>query len=356
MLPAVSTPASRAEPFLALAGLRGVAALVVVQFHGSHYLGGAPLAGGYMAVDFFFLLSGWVLAHAYDRRFEAGMTAGQFMRLRLIRLYPVYLLALLATVAGSAAFGGASWQGLALSLVFLPILANGELGWVIAAAWSLAAELAVNLPFAILHRRLNTPVLLATVLVSLAGLIGCGLPYGSLDVGHSLDSWPGLFARVFFSFPLGVLLYRHRMRLTGWAPAWSSWPSMALLVLALSVPAPAGLHVARDAVIIALVLPAILLFASSARPHPLTARIATWLGEISYPLYLLHVAVFVAMNVVLLLISGQNLRQAPIWLLIPLLAVPLLVAWTVDRWFDRPIRRYLLTGSRVPSPSPSPAA
>ncbi len=53
-----------------------------------------PIQDGGLAVDLFFALSGFVLAHAYEQKFERGMTAFDFMKIRFIRLYPLYILAL----------------------------------------------------------------------------------------------------------------------------------------------------------------------------------------------------------------------------------------------------------------------
>src|SRR5215510_8290030 len=86
--------ASETHRFLVLDGLRGVAAFAVILDHVSSTTLRAWLPGRYLAVDFFFVLSGFVLAHAYSARLACGMTAAGFMKIRLIRLYPLYLLGL----------------------------------------------------------------------------------------------------------------------------------------------------------------------------------------------------------------------------------------------------------------------
>jgi peptidoglycan/LPS O-acetylase OafA/YrhL len=86
---------SRAFP--ALDGLRGIAAILVALFHfRSSYMSynGYPAGDGYLAVDLFFMLSGFVLSHAYAARFERGTSALEFMKIRLIRLYPLYFVGL----------------------------------------------------------------------------------------------------------------------------------------------------------------------------------------------------------------------------------------------------------------------
>ena len=82
-----------------LDGLRGVAALIVVWYHvheGYSFASGDPiitgLNHGYMAVDFFFILSGFVIGYAYDDRWKKGFTLGDFFRRRLIRLHPMIVM------------------------------------------------------------------------------------------------------------------------------------------------------------------------------------------------------------------------------------------------------------------------
>src|SRR5215210_2241655 len=88
-----------------LNGLRGLAALIVVLFHAAALIGTQLAPGGYLAVDLFFILSGFVIAHAYDHRFAEGLGPLAFIRYRIIRFYPLYLLGLAI---------GASWLALEL--------------------------------------------------------------------------------------------------------------------------------------------------------------------------------------------------------------------------------------------------
>ena len=90
-----------------LNGLRGLAAIIVVLFHAEAFFGRQIAPGGYLAVDLFFVLSGFVIAHAYDHKFAQGLPAFTFIRHRLIRFYPLYLLGLLI---------GAGWLTLELAV------------------------------------------------------------------------------------------------------------------------------------------------------------------------------------------------------------------------------------------------
>ena|ERR1700730_5639017 len=90
-----SGPKTGLHSFPALDGVRGVAAILVALFHlRNRFLGfnNFPGGDGYLAVDLFFVLSGFVLSHAYLPRFQNGMSPSQFMKARLIRLYPLYII------------------------------------------------------------------------------------------------------------------------------------------------------------------------------------------------------------------------------------------------------------------------
>lgn len=82
-----------------LDGLRGVAALLVVFYHifeGLSFAAGGTLITvinhGYLAVDFFFILSGFVIGYAYDDRLGKSMSLGNFFKRRLIRLHPMIVM------------------------------------------------------------------------------------------------------------------------------------------------------------------------------------------------------------------------------------------------------------------------
>jgi len=88
--PQAITSANSVNRFEMLDLLRGIAALAVLIYHSAHFLGGQLLPGGYLAVDLFFMLSGFVIAHNYDSKIAAGMTLREFMLVRGIRLFPCY--------------------------------------------------------------------------------------------------------------------------------------------------------------------------------------------------------------------------------------------------------------------------
>ena len=177
--------------FASLDGLRGVAALAVV---GSHFenLSGFDLylqqAG--VAVDFFFVLSGFVIAQAYEQRLLTDMTWRRYMGIRLARLYPAIFGGVLAGLIVAAVAGEPVSVWFGLQFLLLPVLQGapvhgGELFPVNGPQWSLFWELAINAAHAAVVRHLTTPVLIAIIALAAGALIWTSLFFGSLDVGWS---------------------------------------------------------------------------------------------------------------------------------------------------------------------------
>lgn len=177
-----------------LDGLRGVAALLVVFYHifeGFSFAGGGTLITvinhGYLAVDFFFILSGFVIGYAYDDRWKKNLTLKGFFKRRLIRLHPMIIM---GAIIGCIAFfvqGGVKWDGthvatsavmlaLLLAMCFIPaypgagydVRGNGEMFSLNGPSWSLFFEYIGNILYALFIHRLSNKAL--TVLVILLGL------------------------------------------------------------------------------------------------------------------------------------------------------------------------------------------
>ena len=99
-----------------LDGLRGVAALMVLVFHVFDACQANVLPHGYLAVDFFFVLSGFVIGYSYDDRWERGLTVGGFLRRRLIRLHPMVVCGAVVGCLCFLAAGGVKWDGTPVSM------------------------------------------------------------------------------------------------------------------------------------------------------------------------------------------------------------------------------------------------
>ena len=353
--------------------LRGVAALCVVVFH-CHTLGILPavLPHGYLAVDFFFALSGFVIAFAYREPLQAGLGLGAFAVRRFVRIYPVAL----AGVASGAVVLWLQWlrnpsvnispSGIGTAALFnLALLPDPFGGGFVretlypcdVVIWSLFFELAVNLAWAAGVWRAPT--------AGLAALWACGgawfaltaAAHGDADMGVDWPTFSGALARVCLGFCAGLLLERFRdrpgPRLASRFPRVPAPLLAAALVSTLAVPALGAAKPWWDVVAVAGVFPAILLFGMSRR-NP--SRVSRAFGDLSYPLYALHVPVLKTVK-----FFGVPLRGAfgDGGFTALCIAATVLVAWGASVAYEAPVRRWLaakLRERRAISRSPIQAA
>jgi peptidoglycan/LPS O-acetylase OafA/YrhL len=278
--------------FHVLDGYRGIAAFAVLLFH-IIPTGAAQLAqNGALAVDFFFMLSGFVLAAAYGDRLAGSLSVAGFMRIRLMRLYPLIVL---GAVIGAACFAPlydhrtvAAWFLTGLLLLPSPIGAadGGQLIAINPVSWSLMWELVANLAYAWLMPRLSNRMLALIVAISLAALIGVSVTQGTLDLGSQWSAGWGGAPRVSFAFFAGVGLYR--MWRAGVRPHIVS-PLAGACILWLTFLAPHASPVTPllDLAAVAVCFPLIILNGASGQ----AGRWAPWCAvaaTISYPLYILQ--------------------------------------------------------------------
>jgi peptidoglycan/LPS O-acetylase OafA/YrhL len=303
--------------YVILDGLRGVAALMVVVFHlFEAYSGGDPqkqiINHGYLAVDFFFLLSGFVVAYAYDDRWTAGMSPWGFYKRRLVRLQPMIIV---GGLIGAALLGFQhfslfpklasvpAWQVVGVMLlgfVMIPLRPSAEIrGWgeiypLNGPQWSLFYEYIANILYAVGLRKLSNRAL--GVLVGLAGLAMIHLlvtgPRGDLIGGWALDA-NGVrigLTRVLFPFFAGVLLMRLGKRIkVGKAFAVCS----LLLIVGLSLPRFGGqrlwINGLYEAMCVIVLFPLIVAIGAGEKSvDGPSVRVARFFGDLSYPLYITH--------------------------------------------------------------------
>lgn len=355
------TPASlpAQDRFLALDGARGLAALAVVCYHMATLLGVSYEGYGgyhyfsraYLAVDLFFLMSGFVIAHAYEARLQSGqLDLGRFLLLRLARLYPLYLLGLAGGIAvWLFAHAGPDmpsfWSSLALGSVLLPQLAGGGSDAPIypfnVAAWSLGFELVANLAFAGFLARLPTRILVVLCVLAAAMLAAYGVIDGSLDIGFKASQAGEGLARASASFIAGQIVFRQWA--AGKLPAFG-WPAPAqLAVLALLLAVPAGMAgLAYELVMVAAVFPLFLIAGCQARPPRHCRWFFTQAGRLSYALYILHVPVCHAIAAAWLAVLGQPIAATPVAGGATILAAVMAVAFAATAAFDEPVRRFLM--------------
>lgn len=318
-----------------LNGMRGLAALAVVSLHLEGVFSGTPhFAGANLAVDLFFILSGFVLAEAYGSSFDRGMGALDFMRKRLIRLYPLYILGTVISLAiwlpglrhGDFKVLGAG----AFAMAMLPDPFDKLLYPLNIPAWSLFFELLVNLFLAILWPRLSRTVLLVLIMAGLAGLIAGAPLYGSLVGGPKWDGFAVGCARTCFSFFAGVAISRWRLR----GPAIHPWLILAAMAGLFAVSPPAAWNWLSDLLIVVVALPILVLLGASCEPGRFSRPVFSLLGVTSYAVYALHVP--------LLSLTAHAAKALHLPLNTYVAAAfaggLILAAWLADRYFDGPVR------------------
>ena len=351
--------ATAAARFGALDGLRGVAALFVVARHIGPYV---PRFS-YLAVDLFFVLSGFVLALQNDARFEAGLSPWTFMRGRIRRLYPLYALGLAmglvsALVANPGHFGlptilgSTAWEALGLPS-FTNLWTGGTPFPVDGVLWSIFFEFWVaNLAFALLWRRLHGRALLTLVLVCGAAIVAAEALLHTLDVGWTWGALPFGVARVGFSFFLGVALCRlhrrrpPRMQVPSWAP-------LAVLAALLSLPLDGAAAQLAELVIVLALFPALIFWSATARErNPAVGRL---LGDTSYAAYALHrpLAELTVWAAPLLPIAWGEPPPAVLMAAgqVGFVLAMVALAWAADRYFDAPVRRAWAAAGRRRAPA-----
>jgi peptidoglycan/LPS O-acetylase OafA/YrhL len=358
-----------------LDGLRGLAALSVLLIHvmGEMHLRASSRAVPldqlvphvHLAVDFFFMLSGYVIAKAYEAKLVTTMSFSQFMSVRLARLYPLifmgaalgaFSLAIRVVVAHTPSPGQLLTATLS-ALVILPTTAllsvfPGELFPINLPEWSLLFELLINVVYAAIVRWLSISRLIAICVISFVFL--CWVAASSdrlLDIGMGLqpvgiipaDIWCG-FIRVTFPFFLGILLFRRRF---SWSTGTAASIILSLVFLAVLF-VPVFPHSwAYEVMVVALVFPVVLLIGATCKTAPKLNKLFIALGELSYPLYVTHNPVTrIFINVLKTL--HIRLPNAVAIVLCGLSAV--IAAIVFLKWWDRPVRNWLSLRVRRPAP------
>ena len=329
--------------------MRGMAALFVVLFHVSKVYPLANVRGGYLAVDMFFALSGFVIARSNDARFKTGMTATEFMCSRLVRLYPLYFvgillgsLALLLEPNLSSA-PTETWLGAILpNLLMLPsfyVLDGPRLFATNEPAWSLFCEFWIaNLLYALLWKRISPRSICVVILLSLLALICVELHFYTIDVGSLRGNTVGGLARVAFSFSVGIALWR--IYLVHQSPfSLPPWVILTMLAMLLSLPLPNNdlMRLVHELVCVAAGFPALIYLGAGAKTG--CVQISAMTGGLSYALYITHVP--------LLLIWSTFVPTQTDWSfaeVLSYLSAAIVLAITLDRTFDPYIRSLLPPG------------
>ncbi|MDF7813816.1 acyltransferase [Hymenobacter sp. YC55] len=354
--------ATQTTPYFdVLDGLRGIAAIAVVLFHFMEFA--VPdyadnfIAHAYLAVDFFFCLSGFVIASAYDTRL-AKIGIRSFLQRRLIRLHP---LVLIGSVLGwlsfrfdpfsdlYRAYADKSFLLFLTSCLLIPYPLVPEryfnLFHLNPPTWSLFWEYVANLVYALVLVRVRLPLL-----AFLTGLAAIALCYEArtatfLGVGFGGDTFGAGAIRMSYSFLIGIGIYRarwiHYSRL--------GFPVMGLLLAAAFVlPFSKQVNWLTDSVVVLFYFPFLVGLGAGAQLTTRYALLCRFLGKLSYPLYMVH---YPFLWVFLSYVEKYKPSLSTFAFLIPIgMFCLLLLAYGTLVLVDSPLRAYLSSKLRSGKP------
>jgi peptidoglycan/LPS O-acetylase OafA/YrhL len=340
----------------ALTSVRGIAAWLVVLYHIRTGIAGLPpaaeavLAKGYLAVDFFFLLSGFVIWLTWHARLREPAAIPRFLQKRVARIWPLHAVMLLAAVALALLLNATGRHDPAFPFAELPLHVLLVQNWGVTdalrwndPAWSISCELAAYLlcPLLVLAvdwRCVPTRALLG---IAAATLLALHLTMnGAPSLGADIPRY-GL-VRCLAEFTTGTIL----------AAVYLRRPHAIAPTVAAGALAAAWVLGAPETLVVPATFAALLLalaLTAGCRRHPLEGRTLHYLGEISYATYLSHFLLWKAFKLPLASATVQP----------PLVALYLLLVLAASaalyHGVERPAQRRLLRLPRSPRPVPPPA-
>lgn len=351
--------------YIILDGLRGVAAIMVVLFHifEAHAKNSSEqiINHGYLAVDFFFMLSGFVIAYAYNDRWNK-LNLKDFMKRRIVRLQPMIVVgmvigALLIFFQQSFIFSSLGetlpWEVILFMLLgffLIPVPPSLEIrGWsemypLNGPAWSLFFEYIANISYGLFLRKLSIKTLSVLVFIS-----ACVLIYMAASKGDVIGGWEltgsGLyigFTRLCFPFLTGLLLCR-MSKLIRWKNAFL-WCSLLIIVI-LSLPRfgeadSVWINGLYESLSIICLFPVIILLGAGGEIRgKWQTKACKFLGEISYPLYITHYPLIYTYFAIVYNNEMSFIESMPY--AIGLLILSIVLAYLCLKVFDEPVRKWL---------------
>lgn len=351
--PTTSTQLQSKPHFHILDGLRGIAALAVVVFHYMEWIyyddfSKNFIAHGFLAVDFFFCLSGFVIAYAYDNRLpQIGLKS--FFTSRLIRLHPLVIfgsvigfIGLLIDPFENHAEGYSIAKLLLIlicSLFVIPLPVMKERGFNLfslnAPAWSLFWEYIANLLYAFILIKLSKKVLQVLLIPAAVALIWVSYSSENLLGGWSGGTFADGGIRMFYSFLAGLVVYR-----SGWIIKNKlGFIGLSVLLTAAFVMPWSSLNWITEALVVLFYFPLLVSLGAGSIQSESFKKLCVFLGNISYPLYMTHYAgiwwfgnYYVTQNP-----SPEKLAYIIIFGTITMV----LFSWIVMKFYDTPVRNYL---------------
>ena len=380
------------ERLIILDALRAMAGLTVPLFHICENLGLPPFryesicGHGYLAVEFFLLLMGYMLAYAYDRRWSSGMGAVEFFRRRLVRLHPLVISGVLlgVVVVWAQSVFGFSWMPwlqdlpaskialLALwSMTMVPVVGVDLINPFNACSWTLYYEYAGNILYALGLRKLCKRALLACAAVAsffwlcyvmhvnLNGVFGTHLALFDKVAakaqwsivcgwGDSDKHFYGGFVRLALPLFLGLLLARLGWRIQLKRGALAIAVAVFALILYMPFPYELGgeghywVNALFEFLAVTVVFPLLILVGVGSRVElsPRTTAVVAYLAELSYPLYMSH---FMFTGVFRTWVKSLAETSSTASIVLASVATYLAfvaIAALMMRFWDRPVQRF----------------
>lgn len=351
--------------YLILDGLRGVAAILVLIFHlfEAHAVSKTSqvVNHGYLAVDFFFMLSGFVIGYAYDDRWNK-ITFKNFALRRLVRLQPMIIL---GSVIGAVTIGlqqsgvfpnihlatvGSVVLLMLIGCTVLPVPPSMDVrGWnemhpLNGPEWSLFFEYIANICYGLILRRLSTFVLGMLACMAAGFLLYLGLTQGDMIGGWALtpDGLAVGLTRLAYPFLMGLVLARIGKRIS----LNNAFLLCSIaLILILSAPRMGdheliwqnGLY---EALAILFLFPLIVLTgAGGTLKNEKGKALCKFIGDISYPLYITH---YPLVYIYFAVVKNNQFSLSQSWpIMLAIFAGALALAYMYLKLYDEPVRKWL---------------
>ncbi|MCQ2146805.1 MAG: acyltransferase [Bacteroidales bacterium] len=388
MINTVSSPKKRYD---LLDGLRGVAALMVIIYHCFECFPADTwiIGHGYLAVDFFFILSGFVVGYAYDDRWKSassssGMTIGGFFKRRLVRLHPMVVFGVILGLITFLIGGGVNWSGekAATSAIMIAVLlhlfmipeapgagsdvrGNAEMFPLNGPHWSLFFVYIGNIIYALVLRKLPTRVLAAVTSILAACFAAFAISdvvgYGNIGVGWTLEGWNfwGGLLRMLVPFSMGLLLCRlmhgdsKQRQKADYKPILKPanlkgtfWICSLLIIVFLAMPSLGGentwINCLYEVICVLCVFPIIVWIGVSGSTNgKASTGICSFLGEISYPLYAVHYpTMYLFYSYIGFPETWRTPGQCWPWM-VALVLGNIILAYAALKLYDKPVRSWL---------------
>jgi len=324
--------------------MRGVAAYAVLLYH---YCAAycATTSQSYLAVDFFFVLSGLVIGRSYEQRIRDGMTTIDFVVRRLIRLWPLYIVGIgfaVVRAAGQVVLHDPNaiapsqlGRSLLLEVFMLPSLPmRGELFPLNGPAWSLFFEMVINIIFAVSIFRSSWLWAIVLAVLSAAALVFGVFIHGTIDLGFAWPTFGFGMARVAFSFSIGVLLNKILPRDP--LMTWFAVIPVVLIGIILVVSPPVAVRPYVDLITTLVISPLLVAVGAFLQAPQRLKPVFEKLGDLSYPIYAVH------MPLIFIWAFGARKLGLPDVLILPGFVVFVTaLALVLEACYDIPVRKWL---------------